>query len=80
VASLPSKNEIWRARVAHKTKNAAHFGTIVDGVKTDMRGARSRNQDITDRNMEAHPNAYRESCAELMMGTGRRYSNSARDA
>ena len=36
VACLPSKNEIWSARVAHLVRNAASFGTIVDGVRTDM--------------------------------------------
>ena len=37
VACLPSKNELWSARVAHVARNAASFGTIVDGVTTDMR-------------------------------------------
>ena len=36
VACLPSKNELWSARVAHVARNAASFGTIVDGVTTDM--------------------------------------------
>ena len=29
VACMPSKNELWSARVAHVVRNAAHFGTVV---------------------------------------------------
>src|SRR5271170_2387620 len=36
VACLPSKNELWSARVAQVVRNAAGFGTIVDGVRIDM--------------------------------------------
>ena len=42
VACLPSKNELWSARVAHLVRNAASFGTIVDGVRTDMERVRRR--------------------------------------
>jgi pyruvate/2-oxoglutarate dehydrogenase complex dihydrolipoamide dehydrogenase (E3) component len=36
VACLPSKNEIWGARVAHLARNAAHFGTLTGPVRTDL--------------------------------------------
>ena len=71
VACLPSKNEIWSARVAHLARNAAHFGTFVDAVKTDLRAVRRRKQDMIDRGVLSHMNAYRESGAELIMGSGR---------
>jgi len=70
VACLPSKNEIWSARVAHVARHAAPFGTIVDGVRTDMRKVRGRKQDMIDREIAAHLAAYRESGAELIMGSG----------
>ena len=70
VACLPSKNEIWSARVAHVARHAAPFGTIVDGVRTDMRKVRGRKQDMIDREIAAHLAAYRESRAELIMGSG----------
>ena len=70
VACLPSKNEIWSARVAHVARHAAPFGTIVDGVRTDMRKVRGRKQDMIDREIAAHRAAYRESGAELIMGSG----------
>src|SRR5262249_57779826 len=31
IACLPSKNEIWSARVTHLTQHAAQFGTIISG-------------------------------------------------
>jgi pyruvate/2-oxoglutarate dehydrogenase complex dihydrolipoamide dehydrogenase (E3) component len=36
VACLPSKNEIWSARIAHLARNADHFGTVIGPVKVDM--------------------------------------------
>jgi pyruvate/2-oxoglutarate dehydrogenase complex dihydrolipoamide dehydrogenase (E3) component len=71
VACMPSKNELWSARVAYLVRNAASFGTIVDGVRTDMARVLRRKQDMVDREIEAHLNAYRETGAELIMGSGR---------
>jgi pyruvate/2-oxoglutarate dehydrogenase complex dihydrolipoamide dehydrogenase (E3) component len=71
VACLPSKNELWSARVAHLVRNAAQFGTLVDGVRTDMRQVRRRKQDMIDREIAFHLRAYKESGAELVMGEGR---------
>ena len=71
VACLPSKNELWSARVAHLVQNAAQFGTLADAVKTDMRKVRSRKQDMIDREIAFHLDAYKTSGAELIMGSGR---------
>ena len=71
VACLPSKNELWSARVAHLARNAARFGTIVEGVRTDMARVRRRKQDMIDREIQLHLNAYREAGADLIMGSGR---------
>jgi pyruvate/2-oxoglutarate dehydrogenase complex dihydrolipoamide dehydrogenase (E3) component len=71
VACLPSKNEIWSARVAHLVRNAAQFGTLTDAVRTDMRKVRRRKQDMIDREIEFHLSAYKSSGAELIMGNGR---------
>jgi pyruvate/2-oxoglutarate dehydrogenase complex dihydrolipoamide dehydrogenase (E3) component len=71
VACLPSKNELWSARVAHLVQNAAQFGTLATAVKTDMRKVRSRKQDMIDREVEFHLGAYKSSRAELIMGNGR---------
>ena len=71
VACLPSKNEIWSARVAHLARHAARFGTMSDGVKTDMTLVRQRKRAMVDREIAFHLEAYRRSGAELIMGTGR---------
>jgi pyruvate/2-oxoglutarate dehydrogenase complex dihydrolipoamide dehydrogenase (E3) component len=71
VACLPSKNELWSARVAHLVRNAASFGTIAEGVRTDMAKVRRRKQDMIDREIALHLNAYQQSGAELIMGSGR---------
>jgi len=71
VACLPSKNELWSARVAHLVGNSSQFGTPVTAVKTDMRKVRSRKQDMIDREIQFHLGAYKSSGAELIMGNGR---------
>jgi pyruvate/2-oxoglutarate dehydrogenase complex dihydrolipoamide dehydrogenase (E3) component len=71
VACLPSKNEIWSARVAHVVQNAAQFGTVTGPVKIDMTRVRQRKQEMVDREIAFHLNAYKTSGAELIMGSGR---------
>jgi pyruvate/2-oxoglutarate dehydrogenase complex dihydrolipoamide dehydrogenase (E3) component len=71
VACMPSKNEIWSARIAHLVRTAEQFGTIAENVKTDMRKVRGRKQDMIDRETAFHLNAYKESGAVLIMGSGR---------
>ncbi|MEF0941206.1 FAD-dependent oxidoreductase [Rhizobium sp. BR 362] len=71
VACLPSKNEIWSARVAHVVQNAAQFGTIAGPAKIDMARVRQRKQEMIDREIAFHLNAYKTSGAELIMGSGR---------
>jgi pyruvate/2-oxoglutarate dehydrogenase complex dihydrolipoamide dehydrogenase (E3) component len=70
VACLPSKNEIWGARVAHLTRNAAHFGTLTGPVHVDMAKVRRRKQDMIEREVALHLGAYKASGAELIMGVG----------
>jgi pyruvate/2-oxoglutarate dehydrogenase complex dihydrolipoamide dehydrogenase (E3) component len=71
VACMPSKNEIWSARVTHLVQNAAHFGVLTGPVHTDMAKVLRRKQDMIEREIALHINAYKESGAELIMGTGR---------
>ena len=71
VACLPSKNELWSARVAHLAQHAAEFGTVTGPVATDMAKVRQRKQDMVDREIAFHLNAYKTSGAELIMGSGR---------
>jgi pyruvate/2-oxoglutarate dehydrogenase complex dihydrolipoamide dehydrogenase (E3) component len=71
IACLPSKNEIWSARVADFTHHAAQFGTMTGPVVTDMAKVRQRKRDMVDRDVAAHLRNYKTSGAELIMGTGR---------
>ena len=70
IACLPSKNEIWSARVADFTHHAARFGTMTGTVATDMEKVRRRKRDMVDREIAAHLRNYKTSGAELIMGTG----------
>jgi len=72
IACLPSKNEIWSARIAHQTRHAAEFGTVITGpVTTDMAKVRQRKRDMVEREIELHLHNYKTSGAELIMGSGR---------
>jgi len=71
IACLPSKNEIWSARVAHLVHHAAHFGTMTGAVKMDMAKVRQRKRDMVNREIDFHLKSYKTSGAELIMGTGR---------
>ena len=71
VACLPSKNEIWSAKVAHMASHAADFGTMNGAVKTDMAKVRQRKRGMVDREVAFLLDAYKRSGAELIMGTGR---------
>src|SRR5215472_8321579 len=68
---MPSKNELWSARVGHLVRNAAQFGTLVDNVRTDMVRVHQRKQDMIEREIALHLRLYKESGAELVMGSGR---------
>jgi pyruvate/2-oxoglutarate dehydrogenase complex dihydrolipoamide dehydrogenase (E3) component len=71
VACLPSKNEIWSARVAHLTRHAAEFGATTGPVAIDMAKVRARKLDMIEREVALHLKAYASSGAELIMGSGR---------
>ena len=72
IACLPSKNEIWSARVAHLARHAAQFGTVITGpVTTDMAKVRQRKRDMVDHEIELHLHNYKTTGAELIMGSGR---------
>jgi len=71
IACLPSKNEIWSARVAHLARLAAQFGVVTGPVTTDMAAVRQRKRDMVDREIELHLQNYKATGAELIMGAGR---------
>jgi pyruvate/2-oxoglutarate dehydrogenase complex dihydrolipoamide dehydrogenase (E3) component len=68
---MPSKNEIWSAKVAHLARHAAQYGTVTGPVSTDMAVVRQRKRDMVDRQIAAHLQNYKSSGTELILGAGR---------
>ena len=71
IACMPSKNEIWSAKVAHLAHHAGQFGTVAGPVETDMAAVRQRKRDMVNREIELHLQNYWTSGVELIMGSGR---------
>jgi pyruvate/2-oxoglutarate dehydrogenase complex dihydrolipoamide dehydrogenase (E3) component len=71
IACMPSKNEIWSAKVAHLVQHAAQFGMMTGPVAIDMATVRQRKRDMVDRQIAMHLQNYKTSGAELIMGAGR---------
>jgi pyruvate/2-oxoglutarate dehydrogenase complex dihydrolipoamide dehydrogenase (E3) component len=70
IACMPSKNEIWGARIAYLVRHAAQFGTITGPVTIDMVKVRQRKRDMVEREIAAHLAPFTSSGAELVMGSG----------
>jgi pyruvate/2-oxoglutarate dehydrogenase complex dihydrolipoamide dehydrogenase (E3) component len=68
---LPSKNEIWSARVAHTVARAGAFGVTTGPIAVDMAKVVERKRAMVDRLVAFHLERYQASGAELIMGTGR---------
>src|SRR5271163_1308130 len=71
IACLPSKNEIWSARIAYLARHASEFGTVTGPATTDMAKVRQRKRDMVDAEIALHLRNYKTTGAELIMGTGR---------
>ena len=71
IACLPSKNEIHSAEAAHFARNGAEFGVMTGPVKVDMAKVVQRKRDMVERLVATHLKNYKESGAELVMGSGR---------
>jgi pyruvate/2-oxoglutarate dehydrogenase complex dihydrolipoamide dehydrogenase (E3) component len=67
---LPSKNEIWSAKVADLVHHAAAFGTVTGPGLVEMARVRQRKCDLVDGLIAMHLERYRVSGAELIMGAG----------
>src|SRR5262245_579394 len=68
---LPSKNEVWSAKVADLIHHAANFGMVLGSTRIDMTRVRQRKRDMVQSLVDMHLDKYRTSGAELIMGTGR---------
>jgi pyruvate/2-oxoglutarate dehydrogenase complex dihydrolipoamide dehydrogenase (E3) component len=68
---LPSKNEIWSAKVADLVHHADRFGMVTGSTATDMTRVLARKRDMVDGLIAMHLDNYKASGAELIMGTAR---------
>ena len=68
---LPSKNEVWSAKVAHLLHHAAQFGVVTGSVAVDMARVRQRKREMVEGLVALHLDLYKKSGAELIMGSGR---------
>jgi pyruvate/2-oxoglutarate dehydrogenase complex dihydrolipoamide dehydrogenase (E3) component len=71
IACLPSKNEIWSAKVSHLARQGGRFGVVTGPVTTDMTTVLRRKRDMVTREIDAHLQNYKMTGAELIMGNGR---------
>ena len=71
IACLPSKNEIWSAKVADLLHHAAQFGIVTGSVAVDMAKVRQRKREMVEGLVAMHLDLYQKSGAELIMGDGR---------
>ena len=68
---LPSKNEIWSAKVADLVHHADRFGMMTGSTATNMKKVLARKRDMVEGLIAMHLDNYKASGAELIMGTGR---------
>jgi pyruvate/2-oxoglutarate dehydrogenase complex dihydrolipoamide dehydrogenase (E3) component len=71
IACMPTKNEIWSAKVAHLAHHGAQFGTVTGLVTIDMAAVRQRKREMVNREVDLHLQNYKATGVELIMGTGR---------
>ncbi|HEY8008700.1 MAG TPA: mercuric reductase [Methylocella sp.] len=67
---LPSKNEIWSAKVADLVHHAASYGAKTGPVAIDMEKVRQRKRGMVEDMIATTLQQYKESGAELILGTG----------
>jgi pyruvate/2-oxoglutarate dehydrogenase complex dihydrolipoamide dehydrogenase (E3) component len=71
IACMPTKNEIWSAKVAHLARHGGQFGTVTGPIAIDMAAVRQRKRDMVNREIDAHLQNYKATGVELIMGSGR---------
>src|SRR2546425_11571126 len=71
IACLPSKNIIHSAKVASYFRRSEEFGVTKDNWKINMQAVRERKRRMVGGLLEVHLANYKDSGAELVMGSGR---------
>ena len=68
---LPSKNEIWSAKIADLIRHADRFGGVTGMVGVDMAKVLAHKREMVDGLIAMHVDRYKASGAELIVGSGR---------
>jgi pyruvate/2-oxoglutarate dehydrogenase complex dihydrolipoamide dehydrogenase (E3) component len=68
---LPSKNEIWSAKVADLVHHADRFGISTGSVSINMAAVRQRKREMVDGLIKVHQDKYKATGAQLMMGSAK---------
>jgi pyruvate/2-oxoglutarate dehydrogenase complex dihydrolipoamide dehydrogenase (E3) component len=71
VNCLPTKNEIWGAKVADLVHHAARFGLVTGSTAIDMNRVRQRKREMVNGLIALHVDRYKATGAELIMGEAR---------
>jgi pyruvate/2-oxoglutarate dehydrogenase complex dihydrolipoamide dehydrogenase (E3) component len=71
IACMPTKNEIWSAKVAQLARHGGQFGTVTGPVAIDMAAVRQRKRTMVNHEVELHLQNYEATGVELIMGSGR---------
>ena len=68
---LPSKNEIWSAKVANLVYHASKFGSMTRSGPVDMVVVRKRKRQMVEGLIAMHLDRYKATGAELILGEAR---------
>jgi pyruvate/2-oxoglutarate dehydrogenase complex dihydrolipoamide dehydrogenase (E3) component len=68
---MPSKTELWSARVAHLARHGQPFGVTTGGIIIDMPTVLRRKRDMVGHEVELHMQNFAATGTELIVGHGR---------
>jgi pyruvate/2-oxoglutarate dehydrogenase complex dihydrolipoamide dehydrogenase (E3) component len=71
IACMPSKNIIHSAKVASYVRKSEEFGITKENMRIDMTIVRERKRKMVDLMTDIHLNNFKNSGAELILGSGR---------
>jgi pyruvate/2-oxoglutarate dehydrogenase complex dihydrolipoamide dehydrogenase (E3) component len=71
IACMPSKTELWSARVAHLARHGEPLGVATGGVTIDMAAVLRHKRDMVRREVELHMQNFTATGTDLVVGDGR---------
>ena len=71
IACMPSKTELWSARVAHLARHGQPFGVTTGSITIDMPTVLRHKRDMVRHEVELHMQNFTATGAELIVGQGR---------